>query len=261
MTRAVVVVRPEPGGTRTATALRSLGVQVRQIAVFAVVPVDWIAPDPGKFDALLLTSANAVRHGGGGLDLMKPLPVVAVGATTAAAATQAGFAVAVTGADDARAVIAEAHARGFVRLLHLAGRDRAPTDRTEGRVDGGIETVTVYASDTVPLGGDARGNESNGDASSGDASLAATVTRAFEDAIVLVHSARAAARVAQLVAETRADQARIEIVAISRAAGDAAGDGWAAVSIAAEPSDSALVALAVERARLTIRRAAGISTP
>jgi uroporphyrinogen-III synthase len=221
MTRMVVVLRPEPGATRTATALRAHGLAVRQVPLFAVVPVDWTPPTPTGFDGLLLTSANAVRHGGAGLDLFKRLPVVAVGAATAAAAAEAGFAVAVTGDDDARAVVAAARDRGFARLLHLAGRERAPTED-------GVEAVTVYAGDAV--------------------AVAADVVRSFDDALVLVHSARAATRLAELVDDAGADRARIALIAISRAVGDAAGTGWAAVAIAAAPTDSAIVALAAAHA-------------
>ncbi len=233
--RPVVVLRPEPGNTRTADALRALGLEVRQVPLFAVTPVDWTAPDPAGFDGLLLTSANAVRHGGAGLDPFKRLPVVAVGAATAAAASEAGFAVAVTGGEDARAVVAEARDRGFARLLHLAARERAPSDATIDGAGGGtgVEAITVYASDAVPLDAD--------------------IGRSFENAVVLVHSARAAARLGDIVAG-RADRARIEIVAISRAVGDAAGEGWAAVSIAPQPSDPALVSLAAARATRPVAR-------
>lgn len=221
MTRMVVVLRPEPGNTRTADALRTRGLDVRQVPLFAVVPVYWTPPNPTGFDGLLLTSANAVRHGGTGLDLFKRLPVVAVGAATAAAASGAGFAVAVTGGEDARAVVTEARDRGFARLLHLAGRERAPTEN-------GVEAVTVYASEAVPIPAD--------------------VARSFEDTLVLVHSARAATRLAELVDEAGADRSRIALVAISRAAGDAAGTGWGDVAIAPEPSDSAVVAMAAASA-------------
>lgn len=217
----LVVLRPEPGNTRTATALRALGLKVRQVPLFAVVPVDWTAPDPAAFDGLLLTSANAVRHGGTALAAFKRLPVVAVGGATAAAANEAGFAVAVTGGEDARAVVAEARDRGFARLLHLAGRERTPTED-------GVEAITVYASEAVPV--------------------AADVARSFEDALVLVHSARAATRLVELLDGAGADRSRIALVAISRAVGDAAGTGWADVAIAPEPSDSAVIAIAAASA-------------
>ncbi|WP_231420594.1 MULTISPECIES: uroporphyrinogen-III synthase [unclassified Sphingomonas] len=219
--KPVVVLRPEPGNTRTATSLRALGLEVRQVPLFGVVPVDWTPPDPAGFDGLLLTSANAVRHGGAGLDAFKRLPVVAVGAATAEAATKAGFAVAVTGTDDARAVVADARDRGFSRLLHLAGRDRRETGD-------GVAAITVYASDTMPLGSE--------------------VARSFEDAIVLVHSVRAAERLAELVDAAGTARRGIALVAISQAVGDAAGHGWQDVTIAPQPTDSAVVALAAAHA-------------
>lgn len=219
--KPVVVLRPEPGNTRTADALRTRGLEVRQVPLFAVVPVDWTPPNPTGFDGLLLTSANAVRHGGAGLDLFKRLPVVAVGAATAAAASEAGFAVAVTGDENARAVVTEARDRGFARLLHLAGRERAPTED-------GVEAVTVYASDA--------------------AAVPADVARSFEDALVLVHSTRAATRLVELVDGAGVDRSRIALVAISPAVGDAAGQGWATISIASEPGDSAVVAAAAAHA-------------
>ena len=219
--RPVVVLRPEPGNTRTADALRAVGLEVRQVPLFAVAPVDWTAPDPAGFDGLLLTSANAVRHGGVGLAALARLPVVAVGNATAEAASGAGLAVAVTGRDTARAVVAEARDRGFARLLHLAGRERTPTENVDAP---GIHAITVYASDAV-------------EPSTDD-------VRLFEDACVLVHSPRAAARVAELVDSAGLDRRRIRIVAISRAAGDAAGQGWAEMIIAPDPSDSAMVAVA-----------------
>jgi uroporphyrinogen-III synthase len=54
VTRPVVVVRPEPGNGRSAAALRALGLDVRQVPLFAVTPVDWSIPDPTGFDGLSL---------------------------------------------------------------------------------------------------------------------------------------------------------------------------------------------------------------
>jgi len=223
----VVVLRPEPGNTRTATALRALGMDVRQIPLFAVVPVDWTSPDPARFDALLLTSANAVRHAGIGVEALKHLPVVAVGEATAAAARAAGFGVALTGNADGRAAVALAQDRGFARLLHLTGRDRAATGEAEDR-DRAVEPVTVYASNPVPLD---------------DA-----VARSFENNAILLHSTRAATRLAALVDTSGAARARIALVAISQAVGDAAGAGWRDVAIAPQPTDAAVVACAAARA-------------
>ena len=55
----------------------------------------------------------------------------------------------------------------------------------------------------------------------------------------MAHSPRAARRLAELVD----DKASVAIAAISREAAVAAGEGWAAVEVAAAPNDDALLAL------------------
>ena len=82
--RPVVVLRPEPGASRTAARAEALGLDARVVPLFAIVPIEWSAPDPSDFDGIVLTSANAVRHGGEQLDELKALPVHAVGEATAA---------------------------------------------------------------------------------------------------------------------------------------------------------------------------------
>ncbi|MEG3163590.1 uroporphyrinogen-III synthase [Sphingomonas sp. PB2P19] len=219
MTRTVVVLRPAPGDAATATRLRALNVTVRQLPFFAAAPVPWTVPDPGGYDALLLTSANAVRHGGEGLAALTALPVVAVGTATASAARTAGFTVVQVGEGDAAEAVRRARDAGFVRLLHLAGRDRAPTGD-------GAAALTVYASDPVPVG---------------EAEI-----RALAGCVVLLHSARAAQMLAARVFETERD--RIAIAALSPAIAQAAGEGWQSVDIATEPSDDSLVRIAAMRA-------------
>ena len=48
-------------------------------------------PTQGSFEGLLLTSANAVRHGGDQLERLRGLPVYVVGEATAEAARAAGL--------------------------------------------------------------------------------------------------------------------------------------------------------------------------
>ncbi len=95
--KPLIILRPEPGATRTAARAEAMGLEVRRRPLFTIVAVDWIAPDPGRFDALVLTSANAVRHGGRELDKLKGLPVHAVGEATAALVRAAGFKLAFVG--------------------------------------------------------------------------------------------------------------------------------------------------------------------
>ncbi|HWK37192.1 uroporphyrinogen-III synthase [Sphingomonas sp.] len=205
MTRPLAVLRPEPGNAATAGRIAMLGLVAIRLPLFAVAPVAWRAPDPTGYDALLLTSANALRHGGDELDRLKALPVHAVGAATARAAADAGFTVRSTGDAGVTDVMASA---GAQRLLHLAGRDR---------IESGADTITVYASTPLPV-------EPDGLAGS----------------VALLHSARAAIRLGEVVA----DRPTVAVAAISRAVAEAAGTGWAAVAVAERPTDGALIAAA-----------------
>lgn len=207
MTRHALVLRPEPGASATVARLAAAGVTATAVPLFSVVPVAWARP-AGDFDALLLTSANAIRHGGDMLASVRELPVVAVGAATAAAAREAGFDVIATGDSDAGSVAA-----GRGRLLHLAGRDRVALPD--------VAAVTVYASDDAPV--------------------AARALDVAVDGVVLLHSPRAAHRFVALSADL--PRARIRIAALSEAVAQAAGEGWADVAIAARPADDALVAV------------------
>lgn len=224
---AVVVVRPEPGHAATIAALRAAGLEARSLPFFATRAVDWTPPDPATIDALLFTSAQALRLAGPGLETLSARPVVAVGPATADAARAVGLSVVLTGTKDAAAVVAQARAMGLARLLHLAGRERVET---------GAAMRTVYAAD--PL------------------SVSAEAVATLAGDIVLLHSARAARRLAELVDASPAPRASIALVAISAKVAEAAGPGWAALAIADLPRDAAMVAAA--RA-LTRTAATGIS--
>ncbi len=208
MTRPVAVLRPEPGNARTAAAIEAAGLTAIRLPLFVVAPVAWQPPDPAAFDAILMTSANTVRHGGAGLARLAELPVHAVGAATATAARAAGFRVASVGTQDAAALAATIPVP--TRLLHLAGRERVELP--------GITSVTVYAADPAPVPID--------------------IASVLAGRVVLLHSTRAARRLAELVAE----RAAIRLVAIAPAVAKAAGDGWEMVLIAREPRDDAMIA-------------------
>jgi uroporphyrinogen-III synthase len=211
MSRPLAVLRPEPGNAATAARIESLGLTAISLPLFEVRSLAWQAPALDAIDALLVTSANAIRHGGRGLAALQHLPVVAVGAETARVASDAGFTVIAEGRRDAAEAVALAGGR---RLLHLAGRDRAGAH--------GLPTVTVYASeprdvDPAPL----------------------------LDAVALVHSPRAGGR----LAEVAPDRARIAVAAISANALAAAGEGWRASAVARVPTDAALIEAAAALGR------------
>jgi len=220
MSRPIAVLRPEPGNAQTAAAVEAAGGRAIRLPLFEVRPLPWTAPDPDSHDTMILSSANAIRHAGPGLGALLPLPVLAVGGATAAAARAAGLSVIATGTGGIEAVMASAKAAGVRRALHLTGVDHRPGD---SRVI--ARTICVYESVAVPMDGEAAARMSG--------------------SVALVHSARAGEA---LAATPGIERATMAIVAISRAAADAAGPGWQQVAVAPHPRDDALIALALRLA-------------
>jgi uroporphyrinogen-III synthase len=216
MSRPLVILRPEPGNRATAGRIEELGLRAIRMPLFAVRALPWTVPDPADHDALLLTSANAVRCGGPNLADLLHLPVLAVGEKTAETARFAGFDVMASGNTDAAAMLTLATARGLSRILHLGGRDRAIEPHAPV-----TRAITVYASEEVPL-------------------PAEQILR-LHGTIALLHSARAATRLAALVDAQAIPRSSIGIAALSPAVAAAAGPGWSAIATAASPTDAALV--------------------
>jgi uroporphyrinogen-III synthase len=208
----VLILRPEPGATESAARARAMGLEPVVAPLFAIRPLAWTPPDPAGFDAVLLTSANAARHGGDGMTPFLALPCYAVGERTAQEARVAGFAEVHTGSSDAAALLALAERGGATSLLHLCGQDHVDLED--------VTSIAVYAAD-----------------SSG------TLPRDVEQAVALLHSPRAAARFAVLAGKRRG---AIRIAAISAETAAAAGTGWRSVAIAAAPRDQALLELAAK---------------
>ena len=207
--KPLLILRPEPGSSVTAARARALGLAPVQCPLFEIEPLAWAMPDLARFDGLLFTSANALRHGGAPLAGLTALDVLAVGQATADAARSAGFRVVMTGNSGVDALLGSLP--GEQRLLHLAGVDTR-RHGTRHRV----ETLAVYRA--APLRPDIP-----------DGQL-----------VALVHSPRAGARLAELVTSRQA----IAIAAISGAAAAACGAGWRSLDWPALPKDADLLALA-----------------
>src|SRR5690606_10040333 len=76
--RPLIILRPEPGAGRTAARAARMGLTAHLCPLFEARALDWAAPSPGRFDALLLTSAQTVRMAGPQLDQYRALPAYAV---------------------------------------------------------------------------------------------------------------------------------------------------------------------------------------
>ncbi|ATY33179.1 uroporphyrinogen-III synthase [Sphingomonas psychrotolerans] len=218
MNRAIAVLRPEPGNRATAAAVEARGGQVIRMPLFEVLPLAWQAPNPRAFDALILTSANALRHGGAELAALRRLPVYAVGKATADAALQHGFDLAFVGEADALSLLTRAEAAGVRQALHLAGRERTIAA-------GGIvaEVITVYTSVRRTPDHIAR----------------------LAGSIALVQSARSGAWLGELADAQRLDRSGIALVAVSARAAAAAGTGWERIVVPGERTSEALIDAAI----------------
>lgn len=211
-----MILRPEPGATATADRAKQMGIKVHAMPLFQVRALDWQALPPDAFDAVLVTSANAVRYGGAGLNVYHDLPLFAVGDASAAAARTSGFKRVSAGSDDGPALVRMAVAAGYNSLLHFCGHQHKRL--SDAGAD--ITAVQVYSADVVepPPAFPA----DNG------------------PFVTLVHSPRAAQRLAEIVP----DKSSVHIVAISAAAAQAAGSGWAGLAVAALPTDAAMLEIA-----------------
>lgn len=218
----ILAIRPEPGLGTTLAAGRERGLAIIGEALFEIRPRAWQGPDPGDVDALLIGSANAIRHGGEALARFRDKPVHAVGETTAEAARKAGFEIAAVGTGGLQRVLdAIASPR---RLLRIAGEEHVALEAPAGIA---IETAIAYESAALPL-------------------PEGTARRLAQGALVLLHSASAAAHFAgQCDAHGLAREA-IALAALGPRIASAAGKGWAAIHIPDRPSDAALLAMVSE---------------
>lgn len=214
----VIVTRPEPGNAATVARARAQGLSVHGVPLFAAKPIAWAAPDADQFDALLLTSAQAVRLAGPALAALAALPVHAVGAATAAAAEAAGLRVVQTGPGFAQPLIDAMTSLEKPRILWLCGEDRTAFDAR------GAVLVPIACYRAEPLDPSPRWDE---------------LTAA--PAVILAHSARAATRIGALAARRRG---HLSLVAISPKVAAAAGEGWGAVTVTPTPDDAAMVTAA-----------------
>jgi uroporphyrinogen-III synthase len=215
----VIILRPEPGASESAARARRLGLLPRLCSLFEARPIAWEAPPREDFDALLMTSAQAARLGGAQLARYHGLPAYAVGSATARAMAEEGFQNIVHGDLDGSAIAARIAADGHHRLLHLGGTTVAPI--APGPLN--IQRVPVYTIGEKP-----------------EAGLHALLE---PDAVLLVHSPRAGSRLAAIVDPLQ--RRDLHIIAISPAALEACGQGWASGEAPGQPDDERMLALAV----------------
>jgi uroporphyrinogen-III synthase len=223
----LLILRPEPGNAASCAAAAALGVQAVAAPLFAIEILAWQAPDPAAFDALLIGSANALRHAGPALAAYAAKPAYVVGEATAQATLQAGLQVAAIGSGGLQSVfdhVPIAHPR----LLRLAGQERVvlcPPPHVSL-----IERV-VYGAAPLPL----------------PAAIARLIlTHALPALVVALHSAQAASHFSAEIDRLKLPRQRLHLATIGPRVSAAAGDGWGSLHTAPTPDDRSLLALAAQ---------------
>lgn len=221
MSRSLVILRPIDGARETAKRAHRLGLSTIVDPLFAVEPMAWEAPSKSQFDALMLTSANALKYAGRGLETYKELPVLAVGTATAKAAQQAGFHVTEIGNSGAEELLQSLPADLYQTILRLTGKDHVKTAQSARK----LILRRVYHARALPLGENARKALQQGH-------------------VILLYSIRAAKILIGEMDRSGLDQSVNDVVALSPNVAEAAGSGWKSVQTAESPTDDALLSLA-----------------
>jgi len=149
----VFVFRPRPDAERTARAIADHGFEPVLAPLFDVVRLPGAAPE-GAFDAIVLTSGNAVPALSEGPADWRDLPVFTVGARTAAKVREAGLEDA-RSADGDRNDLIELIKRTLpapAKLLMIVGRDRKEDVPDRLKEAGYAVTLwTAYAAEPVSV--------------------------------------------------------------------------------------------------------------
>jgi uroporphyrinogen-III synthase len=230
--RSILVTRPEPAGSELAARLRREGFEAYLAPLSRYVPVAADLDIATTCQALVFTSAQGVAQ-------FPPAPqsrdttVFAVGAATAEAAQQAGFAHVITAGGDVRdlaqTLIARKAELALDTILHISGEDTAE-DLGQLLIDSGIATHkrVVYRTEFITQ-------------------LPPEIERALTEGkidTVLLFSARAAQHWLKILSreDLRTASAKLEAVCLSdRVAAELRGTPWRAVKVAKSPQVEAVL--------------------
>jgi uroporphyrinogen-III synthase len=226
----VLLTRPAEDNARIAAMLEPLGASCLAWPLTRIVPLVGRLEVPAGTEAILFSSANAVRAFAAAAPL-RDLPALCVGERTADCARAAGFALVQSAGGDAADLARLARESGHRRFFHPRGREttRLPLDGVA------VDAVPVYAAEPAgpppPEAAEAFAKGAIG--------------------IVTVWSPRNGAILRDWLAEARPPLGRTRLVGISAAAVAPLGRaGFAGVLVAARPDASAMV----ERAGALLRQ-------
>src|SRR3569623_95307 len=152
---AILVTRPFPDNEATATALRGVGYGVLLSPALRFEPVAVRDAPDAHYDAIIVTSANALRgiEGQPLLERLRGMKVFAVGDATAQAARGFGFRDVESASGDAGALckLVEMRLLGSGQICYLAGADLSRDLGTDLGARGYIvTTLTTYRMAPLP---------------------------------------------------------------------------------------------------------------
>jgi uroporphyrinogen-III synthase len=173
----ILITRPEPGASETAACLAGLGLHPILAPVLEIRTLPCHLPQPGRLQAIIIASGNAVPALPAG---HHRLPVLAVGEATALRARAAGFAhvtsadgdacalaalagqscdrkgaplLLVTGNTQGKALAADLRARGF-RVIRRVGYAAVPVHdlperARQGLIAGDVTAALFFSAETA----------------------------------------------------------------------------------------------------------------
>ncbi len=215
----LLILRPQPGADATAQRAMEAGIMPIKIPLFAVREIAWSPPDPSQYDAIVFTSANALRHGGQGLNALTPLPAYAVGKATAKQVRASGFSIAAIGKAGAEALVQLAAENGHLRLLWLTGEDHRDFAIADGVT---ITRQIIYQAQRLPAPEEMQ------------KLLSSPVA-------IALHSVRAAKYFGEICNDWHISRQKIILACLSRSIANSAGAQWGHILVADDPNDAEIM--------------------
>ena len=152
----LLITRDEASAERTAVALRAHGHEPIVAPLFGIEILSEVEPEDAPWDAILLTSVNALRGVCTWKGRWRDVPAFAVGDRTAQAMREQGFTAVTSAAGDVNdlADLVVARLTPPARLLYLAGEERvgdlAGVLRARNFAVDLVQVYRVVAAQTLP---------------------------------------------------------------------------------------------------------------
>ncbi len=143
----LILLRPKEGAEQSAIIAREKGFDPIIAPATEIMSLPWRNPPAQDFDAIMITSANALRYGGEAIGQYKHLPLFAVGRATAKLARDMGFTIAAMGKGGAKTLWPMISQYGAKNILRLVGRDYVHI--ADQHIN--IHTITVYEAIALPM--------------------------------------------------------------------------------------------------------------